>query len=186
MRDHGRRRCLFVLVGLLLAAMGCGGVRSIAALPDSASGDGQPPGFRTSHLFMGVRDTDATIAFWRDGLDGVLESDDVLEDDALDLMMGRENVRIRHTFLSVADTRLHTVEYLDVPAPEASQAPRRGAIGIGGVSFIVPDLDAAHAATQEKGLRPTPIFVFGYNDPPTRMFFLEDPDGIRVELIEAP
>ena len=58
-------------------------------------------------------------------------------------------------------------------------------VGLGGISFRVPDLDAVHARARAEGRSPTPIFEFAELDEPVRMFFLEDPDGIRVEMIGA-
>ena len=136
----------------------------------------------TSHLIVHVADTDATIDFWCKGLGGTLEQDEELSAPALDAMFGRQGVRIRDTFIRVGGTRLHTIETLD---EERSYSPpgERYPLGLGGVSFHVPDLDAAHARAEAEGRGPTPIFEFQDLEEPVRMFFLEDPDGIRVEMI---
>ena len=138
----------------------------------------------TSHLILHVVDTEATIDFWCRGLGAELESDEELEAPALDAIFGREGVRIRDTFIRAGGTRLHTIETLDVPRqrPETPGGPH--AIGLGGISFRVPDLDAAHAAALAEGREPTRIYAFGEIEVPVRMFFLEDPDGVRVEMIE--
>ena len=74
--------------------------------------------------------------------------------------------------------------------PQASEDHRSGtrrtprAGGIEGLSFEVPDIESAHAHTAAGGLRPTAIFDFTSTAVPCRMFFLDDPDGIRVEMIE--
>ena len=109
----------------------------------------------TSHLIVHVADTDATIDFWCRGLGGVLEQDEELAAPALDEKRQR------------------------VPPSE------RYPVGLGGISFRVPDLDAVHARARAEGRSPTPIFEFAELDEPVRMFFLEDPDGIRVEMIGA-
>jgi len=57
-------------------------------------------------------------------------------------------------------------------------------LGLGGISYHVPDLDAAHSRAQGEGREPTPIFVFSEIDPEVRMFFPNDPDDVRVEMIE--
>jgi catechol 2,3-dioxygenase-like lactoylglutathione lyase family enzyme len=54
---------------------------------------------------------------------------------------------------------------------------------LSGISFHVPDLDAAHARATAEGREPTEIYTFSELDEPVRMFFLEDPDGLRVEMI---
>ena len=139
----------------------------------------------TSHLFMHVADTEATITFWCEGLGGTLEQDEELEAAALDAMFGREGVRIRDTFIRVGGIRLHTIETLDVKREHDAAPAERYALGLSGISFHVPDLDAAHAKAEQRGMSPTPVFAFSEIESPVRMFFLEDPDGIRVEMIEA-
>ena len=149
-----------------------------------------------SHLIVYVADTDASIAFWCKGMGGVLEQDGELEAPALDAMFGRKGVRIRDTFIRIGGVRLHTIEPLDVRAepqvsrsePKASEdhrgrKPMRTA-GIDGLSFAVDDIEPAHARAAAEGLRPTPIYDFTGIEKPCRMFFLDDPDGIRVEMIQ--
>lgn len=138
----------------------------------------------TSHLILHCRDTNATIRFWCDGLGGDLESDEELESPALDAIFGRSGVRIRDTFIRVGGTRLHTIETLDVARAATPRPPIAGFLGLSGLSFRVPDLDAAHARAVSDGHDPTEIFAFSEIAEPVRMFFLEDPDGLRVELIE--
>ena len=133
---------------------------------------------------MHVADTDATIDFWCKGLGGALESDEELEAPALDAMFGREGVRIRDTFIRVGGIRLHTIETLDVRREHGPPPEEKYPLGLGGISFRVPDLDAAHARAGSEGRDPTPIFEFSDVAEPVRMFFLNDPDGIRVEMIE--
>ncbi|MBW1883558.1 MAG: hypothetical protein JRJ58_08530, partial [Deltaproteobacteria bacterium] len=98
-----------------------------------------------SHLILHVADTKATIDFWCAGLGGEVEQDEELEAASLDAIFGREGVRIRDTFIRIGGMRLHTIETLDgrrVPKPPPDE-PRP--LGLGGISFHVPDLDAAHA-----------------------------------------
>ncbi len=137
-----------------------------------------------SHLFMGVSDTDATIRFWCEHIGATLESDEILSSPALDQIYGRQGAQIRDTFIRAGGIRLHTIEVLDVPvAPGTRGAP--GDLGIRGISFRVPDLEAFHRRLTERRLSPTPIYRFGDIATPVNMFFVEDPDGIRVEFIES-
>ena len=143
-----------------------------------------PSKLETSHLILHVGDTDATIDFWCKGLGGELESDEQLEAPALDAIFGREGVRIRDTFIVIAGTRIHTIETLDVKRERDALAPLEKPLGLSGMSFRVDDLDAAHAHATAEGRAPTDIYSFDDLDTPVRMFFLEDPDGLRVEMIE--
>src|SRR5262245_65087376 len=135
---------------------------------------------QASHLIVYVADTDATIAFWCKGMGGVLEQDEELAAPALDAIFGRKGVRIRDTFIRIGGVRLHTIEPLDVRATGVRK-PMRTA-GIDGLSFAVCGIESAHARAAAEGLRPTPIYDFSGTETPCRMFFLDDPDGIRVQL----
>ena len=138
----------------------------------------------TSHLILHCGDTDATIDFWCNGLGGELEQDEEMASPALDAIFGREGVRIRDTFIRVGGVRIHTIETLDEKRTRAPPAPFEKPLGLSGLSFRVPDLDAAHARATSEGRNPTEIYAFSELEEPVRMFFLEDPDGIRVEMIE--
>ena len=135
-----------------------------------------------SHLIVHVVDTDATLAFWCKGLGAELEKDEELAAPALDAIYGRSGVRIRDTFIRIGGVRLHTIEPLDVRATHAARPPRTP--GIGGLSFAVSGIESVHARLSAEGLAPTSIYAFDQVETPCRMFFLDDPDGIRVEMIE--
>ena len=66
---------------------------------------------------------------------------------------------------------------------EAGQGAARPAFGYTNVSLGVDDLDAAHAELVAAGIRPLqePFEVGG-----VRMFFVADPDGTAIEIIEFP
>ena len=148
-----------------------------------ASGASKP--LVTSHLILHCGDTDATIDFWCKGLGGELEQDEELESPALDAIFGREGVRIRDTFIRIGGTRIHTIETLDVKRTRSTLAPFEKPLGLSGLSFHVADLEEAHARATSEGRGPTEIYEFSELDEPVRMFFLEDPDGLRVEMIGA-
>ncbi len=138
----------------------------------------------TSHLILHCGDTDATIDFWCRGLGGILEQDEEMASPALDAIFGREGVRIRDTFIRVGGIRIHTIETLDEKRTREPTGPFEKPLGLSGLSFRVPDLDAAHVRAESEGRNPTEIYAFEELDAPVRMFFLEDPDGLRVEMIE--
>jgi catechol 2,3-dioxygenase-like lactoylglutathione lyase family enzyme len=147
-----------------------------------AASDG-PQQLVTSHLILHCADTEATIDFWCNGLGGELEQDEELESPALDAIFGRKGVRIRDTFIRIGATRIHTIETLDVKRTREPTGPLEKPLGLSGLSFHVPGLDASHARATSEGRRPTEIYSFSELAEPVRMFFLEDPDGLRVEMI---
>jgi catechol 2,3-dioxygenase-like lactoylglutathione lyase family enzyme len=136
-----------------------------------------------SHLIHNVADTDATIRFYRGIFGAGVERDMEIESPALDAMFGRKGVRIRSTFIDVGGYRLHTIESLDAP-----RTARPSGMGLTGLSFAVPDLDAARQMVIDAGYEPTPIFDVDLGDARynAKMFFIADPDGVGCELVEYP
>lgn len=153
-------------------------------MSERGSGGGDGAVLEMSHLILHCGDTDATIDFWCKGLGGELEQDEELASPALDAIFGREGVRIRDTFIRLGGVRIHTIETLDVKRTREPTAPFEKPLGLSGLSLRVADLDAAHARATAEGRNPTEIYDFSELAEPVRMFFLEDPDGLRVEMIE--
>ncbi len=57
--------------------------------------------------------------------------------------------------------------------------------GYGHVAFAVDDLAAEHARLTGAGLSPTPIKELAHGGSPlARFFFLTDPDGYRIEVLQ--
>lgn len=150
----------------------------------SASGPVGAAPTDVSHLILHCGDTDATLDFWCKGLGAELEQDEELESPALDAIFGREGVRIRDTFIRIGGVRIHTIETLDQRRTREPTGPLEKPLGLSGLSLHVPDLDGAHARATAEGRAPTEIYSFSELEQPVRMFFLEDPDGLRVEMIE--
>lgn len=156
-----------------------------ASPPSSAQADSTARPTQMTHLILHVADTESTLDFWCAGLGATLESDEEMEAPALDAIFGRKGVRIRDTFFQIAGVRIHTIETLDVKRTRRELEPFERALGLSGLSFRVPDFDQAHAKAQTEGRAPTEIYTFEDLETPVRMFFLEDPDGLRVEMIEG-
>lgn len=63
--------------------------------------------------------------------------------------------------------------------------PYRHGDGYGHIAFVVDDLDAEHARFDEAGLAPEPVKAFTRpGGPDARFFFLTDPDGYRIEILQ--
>ena len=57
--------------------------------------------------------------------------------------------------------------------------------GYGHVGVVVADAAAAHAALTAKGYEPSPVKEFKRGDELlARFFFIQDPDGYKIELLE--
>jgi len=57
--------------------------------------------------------------------------------------------------------------------------------GYGHIAFAVDDLDAEHARFEREGLKPNPIKEFFRDGAPmARFFFVQDPDGYKIEVLQ--
>lgn len=63
--------------------------------------------------------------------------------------------------------------------------PYKHGDGYGHIAFAVEDLDGEHARFEARGLAPEPIKEF-YREGSlmARFFFLNDPDGYRIEMLQ--
>ncbi|MFC0217916.1 lactoylglutathione lyase [Pseudochelatococcus lubricantis] len=64
-------------------------------------------------------------------------------------------------------------------------APYTPGDGYGHLAVVVEDLDAERARLDEAGLAPGPIRALNHAGTPlARFFFIQDPDGYKIEVIE--
>ena len=76
-----------------------------------------------------------------------------------------------------------SVELLEIDSELGSGAGGSGpALGYTNISLSVDDLRAAHTAIANAGAEPEPMVDIGG----VRMFFVRDPDGTPIEIIEYP
>jgi len=55
----------------------------------------------------------------------------------------------------------------------------------GHIAFVVDDLDAEHARFTALGLSPKPVKEMGHGGRPlARFFFIDDPDGYKIEVLQ--
>lgn len=136
-----------------------------------------------SHVSVRVSDMQRALGFYRDGL-GLRVSFDVrLEGAGLEALTGAPGARGRMVGLLVPGAGRVSIELLAFEHPR-SERPAAGRFsGYSNISLSVDDLDAAYSECARRGLRPLqkPVEVGG-----VRMFFLADPDGTPIELIQFP
>jgi len=135
-----------------------------------------------SHVCINVSDMERSLAFYRDVLGLRVIFDVELAGQGLDAVTGDAGARGRMVGCLVPGSRV-TIELLSFG--HRAPAPRRGRAGGSGYSNIaltVGDLAAAWAALDARGARPQPPVEVGG----VRMFFLGDPDGTPIEIIEFP
>ena len=74
---------------------------------------------------------------------------------------------------------------LELTVNNSQEGPYDLGNGYGHMAFTTDDLDGEHAKMKANGLEPKDIVDF-YNgdDPVARFFFINDPDGYSIEVIE--
>jgi len=76
-----------------------------------------------------------------------------------------------------------SIELLEINSPAGPAVAASGpALGYTNISLSVDDLEAARAAMAAAGAHPEPRVDIGG----VRMFFVRDPDGTPIEIIEYP
>ncbi len=134
-----------------------------------------------SHITVRVSDMQRALAFYREGL-GLRQLFDVkLEGPGLESVTGAKGARGRMVGFVVPGAGKVSIELIHFEHPPLTPPPEGRFTGWGNISLSVADIDAAHAECVARGLAPLspPVEVGG-----VRMFFLTDPDGARVEIIE--
>ena len=136
-----------------------------------------------SHITLRVSDMERALAFYRDGLGLRVIFDVRLDGSGLEAVTGAKGASGRMVGLLAPGRGKVCIELLGFDRPPSERPPQGRFTGYSNISLSVDDLDAAYAACISRGLRPLqkPIEVGG-----VRMFFLADPDGTPIELIQFP
>lgn len=135
-----------------------------------------------SHVCIGVSDIEASLAFYTAvlGMDVVFDVE--LEGAGLDSVTGGAAQRGRMIGGLIGGVM---VELLSLgPSTRVPECPSGPHLGYTNVSFRVDDLDTTYDAVQRHhpGVRAEPPVDIGG----VRMFFIHDPDGTPIELLELP
>ena len=139
------------------------------------------------HSAIVVRDLDASLRFWRDGIGFAVMMDMEFDGDWQTLFAARSN-RLHSVFLGdpahPAAGIVELVQFDDGAGDAAdAQAPRNGFF----LLSCYVDVEATLARLRDLGLGgdPTRITVPAPNGAAVAMATVRDPDGVLVELIGA-
>lgn len=146
-------------------------------------------GIEPSHAIINTTDTDRSLAFYATVFDAVVESDHTFAQPALDALYGVEGVTIRSVFFNAGGYRLHTVEtvFPKVAAPDRPHLEPGARIpGLNGLSFKVDDVEALARLADDNGFTREEIVTFVLSrTEEMSLFFMEDPDGVRLEFCQS-
>lgn len=144
-----------------------------------------------NHVAIGVRDLEASLRFYTEGLGLRKTLEKRTSDLTWQLMRLPENTTGQTVFVQ-GPSRVGQIELVkwDLPEPEGDAPKRPGRFGFGQLSFPV---DAKHIQTiydrlvsmgYETYSEPTTTIVKNYG--PVTLFLCEDPDGNQIELVALP
>lgn len=120
------------------------------------------------HMMIRVLDLDRSIAFYRKALG--LEVADTFDFDSFTLVYLRN---------AEADFEV------ELTLNKGRAEPYALGDGYGHVAFCVDDLDGLHAGLEAAGIAPNPIKEFHRDGGlMARFFFIQDPDGYKIEVLQ--
>jgi len=133
-----------------------------------------------SHVCVAVSDAEHSLAFYRDllGLDVVF--DITLDGPAMEAVTGEAGASGRMIGGLLGGT---VIELLAFAHRELEPGGGEASLGYTNISLSVADIDEAYAHVARSGYTPEqkPVEIGG-----VRMFFVRDPDGTPIELVQYP
>lgn len=141
---------------------------------------------RLSHIGLCVSDLERSTAFYRDALGFSERSRLEVAGPEAEKLLTLSELKLSAVYLERDGTRIELLLY-DSPGHVTGDVPRpMNRLGLTHLSLRVADLAAAERAISEYGgsvLADTRIENPRFH---TRAIFVLDPDGQRIELLEAP
>jgi catechol 2,3-dioxygenase-like lactoylglutathione lyase family enzyme len=130
------------------------------------------------HTRVYVSDMARSRAFYEGVLDLQVHFENPRQDsEGIARIFGREGAAVHLTMGRIAG---HVVELIKVLDEDPPQAPG-SYVGGSGFTVTVEDIDAAYEAVRASGVTVLNDIV---DVKGTRIFFIADPDGMRIELIQ--
>jgi catechol 2,3-dioxygenase-like lactoylglutathione lyase family enzyme len=141
------------------------------------------------HTSRTVANLERSLVFYRDLLGFVVVSDEELQGETLELVVGVPGARLRVVELAAGEgPLLELIEYLQPRGAPLSESAALPDVGAHHIALLVDDLDGAHAQLSAAGVRFTtaPQLIAAGIFAGTRTTYCLDPDGLPVELWQSP
>lgn len=133
-----------------------------------------------SHVCVAVSDAERSLEFYRGLLGMDVFFDVTLDGESMEAVTGEAGAQGRMVGGLLGGT---VVELLEFSHRRLEPAANRALLGYTNISLSVADLDAAYEHVVSAGYKPeqAPVDIGG-----VRMFFVRDPDGTPIEIVEFP
>ncbi|HVN84984.1 MAG TPA: VOC family protein [Candidatus Binatia bacterium] len=141
---------------------------------------------RLTHIGICVSDMERSIRFYRDGLGFTHLSDLHIAGEPTDSLLQLKNVELHACYLERDGTRIELLRYASPGAVGETHPRPMNQLGLTHLSLRVTDLPAVVAALTAVGagvIEPSRIDIPAFN---AAAVFVTDPDGTRIELVQAP
>jgi lactoylglutathione lyase len=143
------------------------------------------------HVGFVVRDLDASIRFYTEGLGLILRLRQTQDNEYTRCLVGYADAKLKVAQFLLPDGDApesgHILELIQYDVPEGGPADlERNTIGAGHLAFLVDDIDAMTArltALGAKPLSPPNVITEGINKG-GKALYLHDPDGATLELLQ--
>ncbi|GAB5451351.1 MAG: VOC family protein [Halioglobus sp.] len=141
---------------------------------------------RLSHIGICVSDLERSVTFYREALGFTELSRLQVAGEQSETLLEIDGGKLEAVYLERDGTRVELLYYPDAGAIQPDPPPPMNRVGLTHLSMRVADIDQAVRAVQAAGGR-----LMGHTrvDNPewkTHAAFVTDPDGLRIELLQAP
>ena len=147
---------------------------------------------RLNHVGICVKDVEKSIRFYRDAFGLTLYEDRILSGPEVDTVFNVKDGKLRMVLL--LDEAMNAIELYgwksETPKERPSEHNTFTSVGIVEVSLLVDNIEATEKRLVENGYHfRTPLWSLGkdtdlFGDLYAKVRYVEDPDGVQVELIE--
>lgn len=143
------------------------------------------------HIGFVVKDLDASIRFYTEGLGLRLRHTQVQDNAYTRRLVGYEDARLRIAQFQLPDGEPppsgHVLELIEYEVPKGSHSdPERNTLGAGHLAFLVDDLEEMTSKLVALGAHPLsePNKITEGINKGGKALYLHDPDGATLELLE--
>jgi len=141
---------------------------------------------RVTHVGICVTSASRSIEFYRDLLGFTYLSEIRVAGEPSDTLLALKDVDLRSAFLERDGLRIELLEYQSPKSPAADRPRPMNELGFTHLSIRVDDLAAVVRALRSRGVTiidGTAIDIPAFG---AAAVMIEDPDGLKIELVQAP
>jgi glyoxylase I family protein len=141
---------------------------------------------RLSHIGLCVSDLQRSAAFYCEGLGFTRAGELKVRGESSETLVEIPGGAIEAVYLERDGTRIELLYYPEAGSEKISAPRPMNRVGLSHLSLRVSDIDVVLADLEKLGGRCLQQTRVDNDDWGTRVVFVTDPDGTRIELLQAP